>query len=35
MDGVEDFTINDLAVKCRSKSEVYQILATEGGIYLL
>ena len=29
-----DFTIIDLAAKCRSKSEVYHILATEGGVYL-
>ena len=34
MDRVTDFSINDLAAKCRSKSEVYQILATEGGVYL-
>ena len=29
-----DFTIIDLAAKCRSKSEIYRILATEGGVYL-
>ena len=29
-----DFTIIDLATKCRSNSEVYRILATEGGVYL-
>ena len=34
MDEFVDFSINDFAAKCGSKSEVYQILATEGGIYL-
>ena len=29
-----DFTINDLGAKCRSKSELYHLLSTEGGIYL-
>ena len=29
-----DFTINELAAKCRSKSELYHLLSTEGGIYL-
>ena len=34
MERAIDFTINDLAAKCRRKSELYHILATEGGIYL-
>ena len=34
MDIVADFTIDDLAVKCRSKLKFYSILATEGEIYL-
>ena len=34
MEGDTDFTIIDLAAKCRSKSEVYHILATEGEVYL-
>ena len=29
-----DFTINELAAKCRSKSEWYHLLSTEGEIYL-
>ena len=34
MDQATDFTINDLAAKCKSKSEFYSMLATEGGLYL-
>ena len=34
MERAIDFTINDLVDKCRNKSELYHILATEGGIYL-
>ena len=29
-----DFTINDLSSKCRSKIELYNLLARDGGIYL-
>ena len=28
------FTVNDLAVKCRSKSELYNVIIREGNIYL-
>ena len=30
----KSFTLNDVAIKARSKKEVYYVLATEGGIYL-
>ena len=30
-----DFNINDLAAKCWSKYELYSVLTTEGGVYLL
>ena len=29
-----DLTVNDLAAKFRSKSELYNVLVREGGIYL-
>ena len=34
MDSSNQFTINDLAAKCKSKSEFYNLLTTEGGMYL-
>ena len=30
----KSFTLNDVAIKARSKKEVYYVLTTEGGIYL-
>ena len=34
MEHNQDFTINDIGVKCRSKREVYTVLSSEGGIFL-
>ena len=34
MERNDDFTIADIAVKCRSKTEMYNLLAREGKIYL-
>ena len=34
MDQVENFTVSELAVKCKSKTELYNLLAREGKIYL-
>lgn len=34
MDMFEDYNVNDVGVKCRSKREVYTVLTTEGGLYL-
>ena len=34
MDQRDKFTIVDLAVKCRSKAELYSMLIREGNIYL-
>ena len=30
----QDFIINDIGVKCRSKREVYTVLSSEGGIFI-
>ena len=30
----DQFTINDLAAKCKSKAEFYNLLTTEDGMYL-
>ena len=30
----ENFTVSDIAVKCKSKTELYNLLALEGKIYL-
>ena len=34
MEMSDQFTINDLAAKCKSKAEFYNLLTTEGGMYL-
>ena len=34
MDLSNQFTISDLAAKCKSKTEFYNLLATEGGMHL-
>ena len=34
MENKQDFTVDDIGVKCRSKREVYTVLSTEGGIFL-
>ena len=34
MERNSDFNVNDLAAKCRSKSELYNILTREGQVYL-
>ena len=34
MDSSNIFAINGLAAKCKSKSEFYNLLTTEGGMYL-
>ena len=34
MEASLDLTVNDLAAKFRSKSELYNVLVREGGIYL-
>ena len=34
MKNEQDFTVDDIGVKCRSKREVYTVLSTEGGIFL-
>ena len=34
MDIDNQFTISDVSIKCKSKSEFYTVLTTEGGLYL-
>ena len=34
MEDYQDFTVNDIGVKCRSKREVYTVLSSESGIFL-
>ena len=34
MEYYQEFTINDIGTKCKSKHEVYTALSTEGGIFL-
>ena len=34
MEYEQDFTVNDIGVKLRSKREVYTVLRTKGGIFL-
>ena len=34
METEDDFTVNDIGIKCRSKREVYSVLTSEGGLYL-
>ena len=34
MENFEEFTINDIATKCRSKKEMYNVLTREGQLYL-
>ena len=34
MERNENFTVSDIAVKCKSKTELYNLLAREGKIYL-
>ena len=34
MEDYQDFTVNDIGVKCRSKREVYTVLSSEGRIFL-
>ena len=34
MEHYQEFTINDIGTKCKSKREVYTVLSTEGGIFL-
>ena len=34
MEAEDDFTVNDIGIKCRSKREVYSVLTSEGGLYL-
>ena len=34
MEAEDDFTVNDIGIKCRSKREVYSVLTSEGTLYL-
>ena len=34
METKEDFTVNEIDIKCRNKRKVYSVLVSEDGLYL-